>query len=221
MKPFLKEKVVGDKVQFGAVMSLGVFLFMFYLWGMSARPLLGNVKGFFVGYPTPTPKNQIKASAGSSGADVGLAIVSSRLETATPVTITSTPTQNTEPTQIPQRIEDVRYIVVTATPEPTETKNAVAIMSNYYPPWGGINCNDNCNDIATGESWVGYVGQIVACPTEFPIGTVFHIEGRDYECRDRGGAIITEPDGRIWLDILTPVSKYYYKQEVPITYTLP
>lgn len=101
-------------------------------------------------------------------------------------------------------------------------KEVVAIMSNYYPPWGGVNCNENCDDIATGELWRDFEpNTILACPSEFPIGTLFDIEGEIWECRDRGGLIVTEQDGSVWLDLLTNNSQYKYKEKIMVKYLLP
>ena len=57
--------------------------------------------------------------------------------------------------------------------------------------------------MANGERWQDYYesNDTIACPSELPFGTVVVIFGREYTCRDRGGAIV-ENSGVYWIDIL-------------------
>jgi hypothetical protein len=65
-----------------------------------------------------------------------------------------------------------------------------------------MNCDIECEHIATGEDWNKWVGKGVACPPEYPLGTIFIVQGDTWQCIDRGEAIIVNPDGSIWLDFL-------------------
>lgn len=98
------------------------------------------------------------------------------------------------------------------------------ITINAYLSWydpsicdiSPINCFDPENwwVMASGESAKDWFNKSLACPQEFPIGTYFSIIGSKnnladgrYICLDRGGKIIVNPDGTIWLDLLryTPI----------------
>lgn len=89
-------------------------------------------------------------------------------------------------------------------------------MSRYDPGLGGVNCSHFVNGICTahmadGEAWQPYMNtNTVACPSQYPFGTQFLIEGIVYTCRDRGGKITVDGAGMIWLDVLTnkPIYKY-------------
>ncbi len=94
-----------------------------------------------------------------------------------------------------------------ATPVPSKTPSpemALAHISFYWPPLGDINCDYECEHIANGDVWQKWVGRGVACPTIYPLGTVFVIMGNEWECVDRGEAIVVNRDGSIWLDLLLP-----------------
>lgn len=73
---------------------------------------------------------------------------------------------------------------------------------------GGVNCarfvNGECvSKMANGERWQDYYdsNNTIACPSELSFGTTIVIFGREYTCRDRGGAIIVEGDA-YWVDML-------------------
>ena len=86
---------------------------------------------------------------------------------------------------------------------PTPLKELIrAHLSYYWPPFGEINCDTECEHIATGDDWHAWVGKGVACPVEYPLGTVFIVMGDRWECIDRGEAIVVNSDGSIWLDFL-------------------
>lgn len=75
--------------------------------------------------------------------------------------------------------------------------------------------------MANGERWENWIGKAVACPAEFPFGTIFVLPGGErFVCKDRGGAIITENDGTIWLDLLVfePPVPYGTVVEVKVVY---
>lgn len=81
-------------------------------------------------------------------------------------------------------------------------------ISHYDPALGGVNCarfiNGECvSKMANGERWQDYYysNDTIACPSELPFDTVLVIFGKEYTCRDRGGAIV-ENGGVYWIDIL-------------------
>jgi len=71
--------------------------------------------------------------------------------------------------------------------------------------------DDKCiSRMASGLPWENWVGKAVACPEEFPFGTVFIIDGRRWVCLDRGGAISRINETTIWLDMLVSEPLYRY-----------
>lgn len=95
-------------------------------------------------------------------------------------------------------------------------------LSWYYPPLGNvltdnpfhINCDrvpgtdlPECDYTASGFTWFEDVGYWLACPENFPFGTKFIIEGKEFKCMDRGGAILIENDVA-WVDILYPSNPF-------------
>ena len=121
-------------------------------------------------------------------------------------TPTPAPTATPQPPQAPVVVE-VQY----PTELPQDTYSQVARLSYYWPPLGGINADHDLFSTADGSSWIKRVEQgekIVACPPEYPFGTRFKIHGDVWTCYDRGGAIITAPEGYIWLDMLAANMPY-------------
>ena len=84
----------------------------------------------------------------------------------------------------------------------------VALISHYQPWVGGTNCarfvNGQCvSATASGRPWQEGINKWLACPREFPFGTAFQLPGGEtFYCYDRGGKIVTNSDGSIWLDLL-------------------
>lgn len=75
-----------------------------------------------------------------------------------------------------------------------------------------INCFDPDRwwNMAAGHDARNWYGRALACPPEFPLGTQFLIRGSrwqladgEWTCLDRGGAIVIDADGLVWLDLLT------------------
>lgn len=106
-----------------------------------------------------------------------------------------------------------------------------AKISYYYPPYAykdpayEINCDKidgilECEHMANGQEVKYFIGEAVACPAEYPFGTIFEILDRYYTCRDRGGSIVRITDNMIWLDVLYPRMPNYlpwgYETEVKI-----
>lgn len=95
-----------------------------------------------------------------------------------------------------------------------------AKLSYYWPPYAYaysdnpeylINCDvidgvPECEHMASGELVVDHIGEAIACPGDFPFGTVIEIVDWNeyYTCRDRGGAISWVDEGTFWIDILFP-----------------
>ena len=75
-------------------------------------------------------------------------------------------------------------------------------ISWYDPALGGINCMDPCDQMATGVKVTeDRYGRTAACIREWTGRTVV-IEGLgEFECLDRGGAIV-EHESYIWIDLL-------------------
>jgi len=76
----------------------------------------------------------------------------------------------------------------------TDYDGVYLTVSSYRPSEGGINCDADCETMASGDkvsSWTLGVDGIraAACPQEWPFGTKFQLAGQVYECRDRGGFI--------------------------------
>lgn len=90
-----------------------------------------------------------------------------------------------------------------------------AKISHYNPALGGTNCakfvNGVCvSPLANGEKWEDNMDVSCACPKEYPFGTVFVVNGKDWICKDRGGKIVKESDSIIWLDLLTKTAPVPY-----------
>jgi hypothetical protein len=91
------------------------------------------------------------------------------------------------------------------------------LVSHYNPGLGGVNCarfaNGEClSKMSNGERWQDYWGEYntIACPFELPFGTVIRLDGNDFTCRDRGGAIVITYEGYYWIDILAERVPYSY-----------
>lgn len=84
-----------------------------------------------------------------------------------------------------------------------------ARYSYYWPPLGGINCEEPCEMMAGGDLWNGYVGVAVACPVEWDLGSRVVLPFGEFVCMDRGGMIVFI-DGIPWIDHLSPEAFYNY-----------
>lgn len=134
-----------------------------------------------------------------------------------------TPTRQTAPIVIPtQKIPNTYSAEVTPTfwlasgpyPEKDDTYEfdfptlGLARYSHYWPPLGGVNCDADCERMASGLAWQEHVGHAVACPVEFPLFTRFITNWGEFTCLDRGGAITFLDDGTFWLDFLEEEQRY-------------
>ena len=101
----------------------------------------------------------------------------------------------------------------TPTPLPTPAKEYQRARLSHYDPslgppschkdnWTGGQCHSRINNFK--DHWSQWWNLGVACPLEYPIGTVFLIPHYGKRvCVDRGGAINRLPhDGTIYLDLM-------------------
>lgn len=115
-------------------------------------------------------------------------------------TATIAPSPTPQPTRTPLPLNPT---FTPTLPDPLPTHELVrAHLSYYWPPLGQINCDYECEHIANGDDWKLWVGKGLACPSEYPLGTIFLIIGIEWQCVDRGDAIVKNSDGSIWLDLL-------------------
>jgi hypothetical protein len=197
-------------------MSLLGFLAVIGFWLYSARGLVGTT-GQFLG--VVKPKDSVPVVVTPTIYSLG-----DLVSTQVPATPTQQPTQ--EP--IVLVVTATPLPTATATPTPTATlpisvPSVLGVddpgadwrpirvkMSFYWPPLGGINCDtlpdgsEECEQMATGESWRPYVGKVVACPESIPLGSLIKIDGRVFRCADRGGMITQVDDSTYWVDLLYP-----------------
>ena len=115
-----------------------------------------------------------------------------------------TPTQTAMPTYTP-------YPTYTPFMSPTpEYARGVFLYSYYNPALGGVNCSQwdeetqTCvSTMASGKDWRQWYGKALACPSVYPMYTVFRVTSPesiagDYVCLDRGGSL----EGTNYLDFL-------------------
>ena len=107
-------------------------------------------------------------------------------------------------------------------------------ISYFWPPYAyqkpeyEINCDKSngvleCEQMASGNLVIGYVGEAIACPLEYDFGTIFKVWDGYYTCRDRGGEIVRIDDQTFWLDILYPVMPigHYWGEIADVAVWLP
>ena len=61
--------------------------------------------------------------------------------------------------------------------------------------------------MSSGKRWQDYVDHAIACPDELPFGTKITVDGRTWECMDRGGAIV-KTGNVYWIDMLSVHALY-------------
>ncbi len=66
--------------------------------------------------------------------------------------------------------------------------------------------------MASGLRWQDWTHRAIACPKEWPFHTRIVLDGQEWVCLDRGGAIKFVPDtkyGKVaWVDFLEPQGRY-------------
>ena len=98
-----------------------------------------------------------------------------------------------------------------------------ARYSRYDPALGGVNCSRFINGVcisrmASGLHWAPYMETACACPPQWKFGTIVYLNGKRWECLDRGGKI-KYVDSIPWVDFLTRTPQYSYGQLVTVEVT--
>ena len=85
-------------------------------------------------------------------------------------------------------------------------------LSWYWPDLGGTNCHaanwntetNKCSALLYGKQWQEWEDIGAACPSRYKIGTKLYIHRLDQTvvCVDRGGGIVSLPDGSAFIDLL-------------------
>jgi hypothetical protein len=128
--------------------------------------------------------------------------------------------------------EDIPQETVTETiPEVTEEihsnnngfyEQVITIKYSWYnPELGGTNCSVFMDGIcvskmASGKPWAFYMDKAAACPPEWDFGTKIILDGREYECLDRGGAIKYDGQGYAFVDFLTQSPTHSFGEYVEV-----
>jgi hypothetical protein len=100
-------------------------------------------------------------------------------------------------------------------------------VSHYWPALGGTNCGwfvagECLSHMASGQRWQDWIGKAAACVREWPFGTIVTLPGGEqFNCQDRGGAIVTGPDGLPWIDLLVERAPVDYGAVVSVSVTYP
>lgn len=99
-----------------------------------------------------------------------------------------------------------------------------ANLTWYDPSLGGHNCDLTC-DIAGASTPLDY-GNILACPLEFPRGTIFEIYGSRngladgrWWCWDAGGDVVIHDGGIVQLDLLSHIP--VWRETLTVTVIVP
>ncbi len=204
--PYLEigQKGGADGINFMAIVNVLLAVVVLVVWVRSIVRTFQPHESRVIGFATPTVSvDRIVRTLQATMFPTQTPFVvrlNNEKSTSTPLsvaldTVESLPTSTVTPTSVPI----VEY---------------QARISYYWPPYGGINCDrdldgvEECDYMASGQRYEDWVGKGLACPVEFPIGTQFEINGQLWMCVDRGGAIVSLPDGTIWLDLLSPVMPY-------------
>lgn len=225
-------KRIGTGVSLYAIGQLLLVGFILFLWGksflgsfekMSSKPVPGILdltlsQEELVNRaltPTATPWVIQGSQDGLQANNNNVMIII----TPTPEFVpTMAPTATPEPTELMwyQNLYVPYVSGLAKKPDRVHDLELTAKLSYYWPPYAYgsdpaylINCDvvngqPECEHMANGEHVKDYIGEAVACPVEFPFGTVIQIWDEFYTCRDRGGAITRIDEYRIWLDILYP-----------------
>ncbi len=248
-----QQKGVANGVSFFAVSRLLIAGAILFFWGKSIVHSFQIGRGVQItGLMTPTVSEEIKNRVLTPTATEWL-IEGSIKPTETPspqVVIFITPTPDLSVVGVP--VEPTPTVVayqwyqnlyipyvsgIAVKPDREPDLSMQAKLSYYWPPYALaypekpeylINCDmvdgvPECEYMANGEMVRDYIGEAVACPAEFPFGTVFKIWEEFYTCRDRGGAIIRVDADTVWLDILYPYMPHnaVWGQVMPVDVWLP
>jgi len=73
--------------------------------------------------------------------------------------------------------------------------------------------------MANGQRWQDWVGKAIACPPELPFETIVMIDGQEWICKDRGGAIVYDGNA-FWIDQLLEDPQYAFGETLEaVVYT--
>jgi len=107
----------------------------------------------------------------------------------------------------PRKFDNTAFVTSTGTKDTQHTGkhgdygsvlssyNGVQLRMSYYDPGlGGINCDNDCTTMASGEKVAAWtLGQngiyAAACPQEIPMGTKIRVNEITFKCLDRGSYI--------------------------------
>lgn len=129
---------------------------------------------------------------------------------------TAVPTE--VPTEAPTEIPEPEVEEVHGTP-------ILVKVSHYNPSLGGVNCfsfvNGECvSKMSSGLRWQEWMDKAIACPSTLPFWTRIVVDGREWICLDRGGAIVMVGDV-YWIDQLTTTPEYRFGTVVEAEMFLP
>lgn len=210
-RPYLGEVVSsGDGFNIGSFMAMVGFAAVILFWLYSARGLVTGFAGFLGLGRTKlnATTGQVEVVATPQGQIVYESVIGPG-PTPTPglpflPTVQPAITYQTEvPTSVPVVDSFLKDF-------PNGAYYADGFYSWYWPPFGGINCDQNpdgsdeCTYLANGDRFDFWIDRGCACPAELPFGTRIYIKqtGDTYICVDRGGAIVVD-GGAFWIDVLT------------------
>lgn len=223
-----QQKGVNTGVSFWAVSQILIALGIIVLWGRSLVKSFDNQRPGAI--PTmqlfTLPANVIQDRLLTPTATVW-AILPEETATPTPsptpeititpwvVTATPSPTPEITPTMWFEGMYIPDLPGIAPAPSGDSSGSTMAKLSYYYPPYAylekayEINCDVSggvleCEHMSNGQEVKYFIGEALACPQEYPFGTVFKVMDGYYTCRDRGGAIGRVDDSTIWLDLLYP-----------------
>ena len=114
-------------------------------------------------------------------------------------------------------------------PHPRRQPDSLIVVkvSRYDPQLGGTNCfrwgQGTClSNLANGEDWRINYEIAIACPSNFPLrdwengipGAIIEIDGKLWECKDRGGKIVQNRPGVYWVDQLSATGHFPFGTEM-------
>jgi hypothetical protein len=142
----------------------------------------------------------------------------------------------------PLAVTELPLVIVTEQPVQEEIVQSVEIplsneqgiigiietikYSRYDPALGGTNCSNFQNGIcishtASGKDWYPLMDIACACPPEWPFGTLVILDGQQWVCEDRGGAIKYDYQGNTYVDFLTQNPTHNYGEYVDVELVFP
>lgn len=98
--------------------------------------------------------------------------------------------------------------------------------SRYDPSLLGTNCAEEANGFcisptASGKAWQPLMEIACACPPQWAFGTKVILDGKEWICEDRGGAIIFDYNGYTYVDFMTQYPTHKYNELVDVVVIFP